>query len=371
MNNFTMRPYRLGAVVGAAALAVSLAAVPATATSSAPSSAAPQSPTEATGAPLQVRFSEPLTTTEVGSYLSDPALGRVQLVTVFPGQPADLTVGIGLQAGPRAAEAARRQLQDGLAAQLASERAEANPAPATTGLLVSAQQALKNGEVAFTRAKVSGARESASVQRLLQRGSTAQPTAPATANTRTSTADTSTAAQCAPNFVPVSDAIGMNVDGLNLRNLTLDFGWTPANLANLKCHGPNVTYEHDFAINNYDGQHFFGSYADYWSSTMPDAYLDTTFDDPAGERYLTIGTSDALKLQANFQYSNYIRTGAGNTRNDWAKLQGQRGHRIPGQCHGTFCIFADATQDIHPAWVICVPDWPVCPVGTRPTSTRP
>lgn len=126
------------------------------------------------------------------------------------------------------------------------------------------------------------------------------------------------------------------------------------------------TYEHDFFLNNYDGQTYLDSGQDLWgfpdvtyaASNLPRAYLDTRFSDPEGEKAYTIGSSEASSIQAytSYWYLNYIRTLEGNADTDTGKLQAQLGYRYPSWCYeNTWCSYAITTINLIPAWNISVP----------------
>jgi hypothetical protein len=126
------------------------------------------------------------------------------------------------------------------------------------------------------------------------------------------------------------------------------------------------TYEHDFFLNNYDGQTYLDSGQDLWgfpnvtyaASNLPRPYLDTRFSDPEGEKAYTIGSSEASSIQANtsYWYYNYIRTLEGNADTDTGKLQAQLGYRSPSWCYeNTWCSYSIAIENLISAWNISVP----------------
>lgn len=139
----------------------------------------------------------------------------------------------------------------------------------------------------------------------------------------------------------------------NRRFLFQDFHWSADRVANLACYG-NVTYEAEFRSNNYDGLRYFGG-TTAWGSNLPRDYLDTGFRDSSSEPSRTVGSADATRIAANKNYFTSIRTKLGNSSTDTAKLQGQRGHRSPSWCHITWCVFADATEPLVPAWQYMIP----------------
>lgn len=130
---------------------------------------------------------------------------------------------------------------------------------------------------------------------------------------------------------------------------TLRFRWSSTNLSNLKTSGSG-TFEPDFVTYNYDGLHYFGDSIISWSSTMPNAYLDTSILDDPNERVYTIGTQTVSSLIANTTYSTFFRAGFGNSSSDTAKVVWQRGTYLWGCPFGpALCIFADESV-IQYAW---------------------
>ena len=118
----------------------------------------------------------------------------------------------------------------------------------------------------------------------------------------------------------------------------------------------NNTYEHDFFLGNYDGKTYLTSVmgivpnckprSDFVMTTYPaaaKAYLDTNYNGRyACERReiaYTIGAAISGALQSGKTYYNYIRTFAGNTSQDHARLYAQRGFRKPYNCFSAFCSF--------------------------------
>lgn len=123
----------------------------------------------------------------------------------------------------------------------------------------------------------------------------------------------------------------------------------------------NNTYEHDFFLGNYDGKTYLTSVmgvvpnckprADFVMTTYPaaaKAYLDTNYNGRyACERReiaYTIGAAVSGALTSGKMYYNYIRTYAGNTSQDHARLYAQRGFRNPYNCFSAFCSFGYAYE---------------------------
>lgn len=138
------------------------------------------------------------------------------------------------------------------------------------------------------------------------------------------------------------------------------------------------TYEHETQVYNVR----FSDYDGYWSSNLPSAYYDTpAFDDIDN---FTIGSAQASAIVSNKTYFTYMALRKGNSSDcrgccsdhggvccsngssmccdgtplsstcvakgcnqcmniSTVRIKGQLGHRIPAQCHSTWCIFADAT----------------------------
>lgn len=161
---------------------------------------------------------------------------------------------------------------------------------------------------------------------------------------------------CGASFQPSSTGYATyNFSDTRQRRLDVTFKWSTAYLANLKACGANITYEHEVREYNYGGTHYFTSMTASWSSTMPNAYLDTPVSDSSSEVSHTIGTWDARGLVAGTTYRNTVVTGTGNANSGTGKIQGQRGHRSPSSCSSTYCIFADQTLSIVPAWTLVFP----------------
>lgn len=125
------------------------------------------------------------------------------------------------------------------------------------------------------------------------------------------------------------------------------------------------TYEHDFFLNNYDGKTYLSAAQDSWgnpsvsyaSTSLPYPYLDTRYGDPSGEKAYTIGSASAISIKGStdYFYQTYIRTTDGNTSNDTAKIQAQRGYRNPTLCYSTWCSYASETINLISAWNVSVP----------------
>lgn len=117
---------------------------------------------------------------------------------------------------------------------------------------------------------------------------------------------------------------------------------------------PNGTLEIETVLNNYDRKTYLGRYNNAgWS--FPRGYKDTQLSDRGNERNWTIGCASASELQPETWYYCWIVTTNGNSDNDTGKLQVQAGHRSPSWCYNTWCIFADETAPIYPAWRLNVP----------------
>lgn len=155
-----------------------------------------------------------------------------------------------------------------------------------------------------------------------------------------------------PNYVEASGGAS-SVAGM--RYGQTKFQWsTNSRLTALKCYD-DITFEPDFTTYNYDDKAYYANSIESWSTTMPNGYKDTKFMDGGDELTFTVGTSDARKLSADKEYKTYFRTKRGNSSSDKAKVFLQRGNRTPSVCHSTWCIFAKATNQYVPAWVLSLP----------------
>jgi hypothetical protein len=137
--------------------------------------------------------------------------------------------------------------------------------------------------------------------------------------------------------------------------------------------GASSTYEHDFLLNNINGN---GTYLNSARTTAPHCmpqvlyagtsfpassypYLDTRLDFNGhcndSEVSFTIGIARADTIPAGETHFTHIRTTKGNVDTDSFKLQAQLGHRAPSNCYTTWCVYADATVNLVPAWDTLVP----------------
>lgn len=97
------------------------------------------------------------------------------------------------------------------------------------------------------------------------------------------------------------------------------------------------TYEHETQV--YD--QFFANFTGYWSSNLPCAYYDTSFEDDIDN--FTVGSACATYLTTYSWYYTYM-----GLTDEWSstatvRIKGQIGHRFPSSCYSTWCIWADAT----------------------------
>jgi len=113
--------------------------------------------------------------------------------------------------------------------------------------------------------------------------------------------------------------------------------WQTFYFNNLSEYNDVATYEHETQVYNTN----FSDYAGYWSSNMPSAYYDTPFMDEIDN--FTIGTFTAADLKTDTQYYTYMTLSPGTGSNSTVRIKGQKGHRSPGSCYSTWCVFADAT----------------------------
>ncbi len=143
----------------------------------------------------------------------------------------------------------------------------------------------------------------------------------------------------------------------------LKFAFTQGQLDEFACTG-STGFEPDLVTDNYDNLHYFSNPVVSFSSNMPFNYLDTNFSDGPNEIVYTIGTYKISALSPWTEYTNYIRTGFGNTGADRAKVVWQRNSMLSA-CFPIFgpewCSFADESV-IQYAWKIPLP-------GTYPTPS--
>jgi hypothetical protein len=97
------------------------------------------------------------------------------------------------------------------------------------------------------------------------------------------------------------------------------------------------TYEHETQIYNRS----FADFANYWTSNLPSAYLDTSFRDTIDN--FTIGTARAANLQNFTKYFTHIALKAGSATTATVRIKGQKGYRDPSWCTSTWCIWPQAT----------------------------
>ncbi len=110
---------------------------------------------------------------------------------------------------------------------------------------------------------------------------------------------------------------------------------------NISSFGSTRTYEHEVQVYN----RAYTSYAGYWSSNLPSAYLDTEFGDNNGNniRLLTVGSAQASSLATYSQYYTYMSLSPGLATSADVRVKGQIGHRYPTTCYSTWCVWGDAT----------------------------
>lgn len=106
---------------------------------------------------------------------------------------------------------------------------------------------------------------------------------------------------------------------------------------NLADYTSTRTYEHETQVYNKS----FADYGGYWSSNLPNAYKDTPFGDSIDN--FTVGCSRGDNLRTGVRYYTYMALRAGSASSSICRIRGQIGHRDPGWCSWTWCIWADAT----------------------------
>jgi|GEM_PF-6282410 len=90
-------------------------------------------------------------------------------------------------------------------------------------------------------------------------------------------------------------------------------------------------YEHEFRVNN-EG---FAQYDGYWSSNLPQAYLDLEDNQGQGHDEFVIGSDDAEGIRTNTEYSMYIDLKDQNPSVTSASfiLEAERCQDVPGQSY--------------------------------------
>lgn len=113
----------------------------------------------------------------------------------------------------------------------------------------------------------------------------------------------------------------------------------------IRSFNPNRTYEHETQVYDTD----YADYAWYWSSNMPNAYLDTHFLDGNIDNF-TIGSSDTSAFESRKEYMTYMSLKPGTSNTAFVIVKWQIWHRTPNWCHSTWCIYADATSSRLTQW---------------------
>ena len=131
---------------------------------------------------------------------------------------------------------------------------------------------------------------------------------------------------------------------------TSDLSGRLANLDRFKDCRDNLTYEHTAVFYNYDGLHYHGRKLS-WLSNVPRKHNDTRWSDNEDERIYAIGVGDVHQLSLlAMRYFTLIRTTPGNASADVGKLLGEHGHRQPGVCFSTWCMYQLNHEFIIDAW---------------------
>lgn len=151
-------------------------------------------------------------------------------------------------------------------------------------------------------------------------------------NQLVASATTATCGTWRPNF---HANIAANSTYQGQRYDQLKFAFTQGQLDQFACTG-STGFEPDLVTDNYDGLHYFGDSIIYYTSTMPDSYLDTNIGDGADERVYTVGTYNVSALEPWLEYANYIRVGVGNANSDRAKVVWQRNSTLFAGCREIF-----------------------------------
>jgi len=105
------------------------------------------------------------------------------------------------------------------------------------------------------------------------------------------------------------------------------------------------TFEPDVTFYDYDGEAYGGEQFNYWTSNLPSPYVDTPFIDQDGEKVITIGSAEAVKITHGKVYHTITRMTDGGGSSSWVKLIAQRGRQYPTGCFSTWCSFGCEDED--------------------------
>jgi hypothetical protein len=112
----------------------------------------------------------------------------------------------------------------------------------------------------------------------------------------------------------------------DIRFTNQDMFWKSSNLAAYNY--TDDTYEHETIFYNYDGNAFATTFinSNWWSSTLPDPYLDTQAFDDENEPNITVGTFDPTDIEPDTYYNLYVALENTNSSASRYKIQGQKGY---------------------------------------------
>lgn len=99
------------------------------------------------------------------------------------------------------------------------------------------------------------------------------------------------------------------------------------------------TFEPDVIFYNYDGFAYGNKPTGYWSSDLPQPYVDTQDGDSSNEKAITIGSGASVYLTHGTVYYTVTRMTSGGGDSSWVKLSAQRGRQVPAGCYSTWCSF--------------------------------
>jgi len=108
---------------------------------------------------------------------------------------------------------------------------------------------------------------------------------------------------------------------------------------------PASTFEPDAFFYNYDGKAYGSAPSGYWSSDLPDPYVDTQALDGSNEKAITIGSALAVAIVSKKVYYTLTRMAAGGGDSSKLKLQAHRGLRWPDFCFSTNCSYGCNAQN--------------------------
>jgi hypothetical protein len=143
----------------------------------------------------------------------------------------------------------------------------------------------------------------------------------------------------------------------NIRFTNQDMYWKAHNLGAYQY--ADDTYEHETIFYDYDDHAFARSYvnANWWSSTLPDPYLDTQALDNPDEPNIAVGTFNPNLIVPDTYYNYYVALNKTSSVASFYKIQGQKSY---SWCEaGPWCVLTqqDTTKVIPFASPFTVPEY--------------